>query len=398
MKIKKYQASTETDAMLKIKDELGKEALIVNVKRIKPKGIYKLFKKPYVEVTAALDDKSMVDDATELNQYSLLQEGELVSESENGAVKSDSNESFVQLIKDFAKSNNKGMSNPNLEKNNDDTLVQKVAPSVQEQMNRCNPNFKIVYEQLLENEVAEEYVNQLMTDLGDVSEENGGNIDEIVSIVYKRLVKLLGDVDAITLDDEKPKTIAFVGPTGVGKTTTIAKLASYYTLNKNKKVALITSDTYRIAAVEQLRTYANILDIPIKVVYTTDELIEATKELRDVDLIFIDTAGRSHNNNEHINDLAKLINSVEDVSVYLVVSLSTKLKDLLKISQSYNDISEYKLIFTKLDETSCYGNILNLKLKTKANLSYMTYGQNVPDDICKINVYDIAKKTLGGCE
>ena len=190
----------------------------------------------------------------------------------------------------------------------------------------------------------------------------------------------------------------FVGPTGVGKTTTIAKIASYFTLNLNKKVALITADTYRIAAVEQLRTYANILNIPIKVVYTAQELNEAIGFFKEKDIILVDTAGRSFNNNEHQDEIVELVNKIKEKEVFLVLSLTTKYKDLVSITKAYERIPEYKIVFTKLDETSSYGNILNIKRKTGVKLSYVTFGQNVPDDISELNPHVIAKKILGGNE
>jgi len=169
-------------------------------------------------------------------------------------------------------------------------------------------------------------------------------------------------------------------------------------LNKGKKVALITADTYRIAATEQLRTYANILNIPIKVVYSPNELEDAIKEFEDMDLVLIDTAGRSHKNEEHLQELNLLLEQITDKEIYLVLSATSKFKDLVKITDVYDKFCNYKLIITKLDETNNYGNILNIKLKTDAKLSYITFGQNVPEDFSEINIYEIAKKILGGSE
>jgi flagellar biosynthesis protein FlhF len=401
LKIKKYEGSTEKEAMLKVKDELGKEALIVSVKNIKPKGFYKIFKKPYVEVTAAVDDKGILN-----NDKFADKRAEGFSQGKNANLELDPSQedsTFVQLLKTLADSKHIADSNhlTDLKKNEQEQrLIKKSAEEQVDKMNMTHdqPFLKVVYEQLIENDLDEIYVNQLMLGLGELSYDQKATIDDVVSIVYKRIVKLLTDLETIKLTKGKTKTVAFVGPTGVGKTTTIAKIASYFTLNLEKKVALITADTYRIAAVEQLRTYANILNIPIKVVYTATELKDAIESFKGVDLILIDTAGRSHKNQEHQNELSKLLNEIEEKELYLVLSLATKYKDLIKITDAYNDISAYKLIFTKLDETSSYGNILNVKLKTNALLSYVTFGQNVPDDISEVNVHEIAKKILGGCE
>ena len=161
---------------------------------------------------------------------------------------------------------------------------------------------------------------------------------------------------------------------------------------------MITSDTYRIAAVEQLRTYANILGIPLSVVYTKEELEEEKEKYADYDVVLIDTAGRSHRNEEQQKDLRELVNIVdqEQREVFLVLSATTKYKDLKRITGTYNVINDYSVIFTKLDETVCIGNILNVKLLTNAPLSYTTWGQNVPDDFGNIDAQSIAKKLLGG--
>jgi flagellar biosynthesis protein FlhF len=197
----------------------------------------------------------------------------------------------------------------------------------------------------------------------------------------------------------KTRVVFFIGPTGVGKTTTIAKIASRYKVEQDNRVALITADTYRIAATEQLRVYANILDVPMSVVYSSEELNDAIEKLQECDLIFVDTAGFSHRNETQREDIKNLIQNMDerwDKEVYLVLSATTKYKDLLEIVDIYREISDFKLIFTKLDETSAYGNLLNIKLYSGADLSYMTNGQNVPDDIELFNIQKIVKQILGG--
>ncbi len=158
----------------------------------------------------------------------------------------------------------------------------------------------------------------------------------------------------------------------------------------------MTADTYRIAAAEQLRTYANILDTPLNIIYSPEELNQAVEKLEDFDVILVDTAGFSHKNVEQKEDIRRLIKSVDvkyDSEVYLVLSATTKYKDLIEISDVYKEISNYKIIFTKLDETTTYGSILNIKLYSNADI---TNGQNVPDDIEVFNSQKIVKRLLGG--
>jgi flagellar biosynthesis protein FlhF len=173
----------------------------------------------------------------------------------------------------------------------------------------------------------------------------------------------------------------FVGPTGVGKTTTLAKLAAKLSLIDNKKVGLITADTYRIAAVDQLKTYSEILGIPLSVVYEASELPDVMYKYKDKDVILLDTAGRSHKSEELSRDLQDLMNNLENPEIFLVISLTTGYKDIVSIIDAYNFVDEYKIIFTKLDEASSYGNILNVKVESGKALSYLTTGQSVPDDI-----------------
>ncbi|MCI9137521.1 MAG: DEAD/DEAH box helicase family protein, partial [Lachnospiraceae bacterium] len=257
---------------------------------------------------------------------------------------------------------------------------------------------KMIYSILLDNEVDEKYVNQIMDEVEKVM-KGGASVDLILSSIYQKMILKFGQPQPIELTERKPKVVFFIGPTGVGKTTTIAKIASRFKMEKGKKVALFTADTYRIAAAEQLRTYANIMDTPLSIVYSSEELNEKLRESEEYDLVLIDTAGFSHKNAEQRNETRKLIDQVPgeyQKEVYLVLSATTKYRDLIDIADIYRENFQFKLIFTKLDETSCYGNILNMKLYTGSDLSYSTYGQNVPEDIEVFNTQKIVKLLLGG--
>jgi flagellar biosynthesis protein FlhF len=201
-----------------------------------------------------------------------------------------------------------------------------------------------------------------------------------------------------TIDMKKtggPTVVMFVGPTGVGKTTTLAKIAANYLLNQKKNVGLITADTYRIAAVEQLKTYAEILGIPVKVAYSPVDIRDAVSEYSDKDLVLIDTAGRSHNNKSQFEELKAMINASGADEVYLVMSATTSIRNCREILVAYDFIKDYKLIFTKTDEAPVLGIILNVRYLTGKRLSYITNGQNVPDDIEVANVEKITKNLIG---
>ena len=257
---------------------------------------------------------------------------------------------------------------------------------------------RILYKTLLDNEVDEKYINQILDEIEKFLRP-GNSLDVILSNVYQKLVLRFGQPETIKVNGKKPRVVFFVGPTGVGKTTTIAKIASKFKVNYNKNIAFITADTYRIAATDQLRTFANILDTPLSVIYTATELNSAVAEYEQADVIFVDTAGFSHKNETQRNDMRALLAGLSpeyEKSVYLVLSATTKYRDLISIIDSYKDIADYKLIFTKLDETSSYGNLLNIKLYSDAGISYVTNGQNVPDDIEVFDTQKIVKQLLGG--
>ena len=268
---------------------------------------------------------------------------------------------------------------------------------------RENANYKflqLIYKKMIGNEVDTKYADEIISDI-EASLKKESNIDSILAAVYQKIILKLGTPKTISLGD-KPKVILFIGPTGVGKTTTIAKIASHFKLEKETKVAFITSDTYRIAAVDQLNTYASIIDCPVNVAYSADEIGECLDEFKDYELILVDTAGRSHKSEEQMEELDNLIEMIAsradefDLEIYLTLSVTTKYKDLVNIADKYRHIENWALIFTKLDETCYLGNMLNMKLYTGAPLSYTTSGQNVPNDIEVINEQRLAKLLLGG--
>ena len=267
-----------------------------------------------------------------------------------------------------------------------------------EEENRTRVNFlRLLYNKMIDNEVHEKYANEIIDEIEKNCKQDS-SMDYMLSDIYQRMILKLGK--PYMVEEEKgPKVLFFVGPTGVGKTTTIAKIASSFCVEQKKKVALLTSDTYRIAAAEQLRTYANILEVPFRVVYTAQEITNAINDFKEYDYILVDTTGHSPNNEAQRESMSELINSVETTAkkeVFLVLSAATKYRDLMKIADTYKEIADYKLIFTKLDETSTLGNIYNLKMYTGASLSYVTCGQNVPDDIAYFNPQATVKQLLGG--
>jgi len=191
------------------------------------------------------------------------------------------------------------------------------------------------------------------------------------------------------------RVVALVGPTGVGKTTTIAKLAANFRLRDGIKMGLVTVDTYRIAAVEQLRTYAEIIDLPMKVVTSPQEMRRALDELSDLDLILIDTAGRSPRDELKIQELKSLLNEANVDEVHLVMSLTASVRSIRMTCDQFSSVNPTSLILTKLDEAAGAGSLLSISRDVKLPFSYLTTGQDVPEDIEPANASRIARLVLG---
>ena len=415
MTINKFQGKTKEEAIEKAKEAFGPGAVIMNVKEVKPKGLFRSFKNSTYEVTAAMEEKEVYSPAKNTIQVPPRRDNiNLMADEKIVIPKPVRTESVSsKLVETNTRLGERKMENGdnNLEKRLDNLSnileeklgVVKKEPEtmVNSAKNQSSAELKVgrvLYTTLLNNEVNEVYVNQLLDEIEKFLRP-GNSVDSILSNVYQKLILRFGQPKTIDLSGGKPKVIFFIGPTGVGKTTTIAKIASKYKVEHDRKVAFITADTYRIAATEQLKVYANILDAPMSIVYSAEEMNQSIGELIDYDLVFVDTAGFSHKNQEQREDIQKLIEGLDtsfEKEVYLVLSATTKYNDLMDIVDVYKEISDFKLIFTKLDETATYGNILNTKLYSQADLSYVTNGQNVPEDIEVFDTQKIVKKLLGG--
>ena len=413
MTINKFQGKTQEEAIEKAKEELGEHAVIMNIREIKPKGLFRAFKDSTFEVTAAVEEKEQFagvmqnasQETKKLHDMINLAADEKItiprpeySQADRlEAVAMQKPQMSAQETEEKKLEERLDVLSDRLAKTLGDRLPKEPEPVKEPTSEELN-FVRILYSTLLKNEVCEQYVNQI---LGEIEKfiRPGHSVDTILSNVYQKLILRFGQPKPLELEKGKPHVLFFIGPTGVGKTTTIAKIASKYKVDYEKKVAFITADTYRIAATEQLQVYANILDAPMSIVYSKDELNAEVEKYCEDDLIFVDTAGFSHRNEEQKGDIKTLIGGLsEDYTkeVFLVLSATTKYRDLLEIVDTYRTISDFKLIFTKLDETTTYGNMLNIKLYSGADLSYTTNGQNVPDDIELFDSQKIVKKLLGG--
>ncbi|MBQ3105382.1 MAG: flagellar biosynthesis protein FlhF [Lachnospiraceae bacterium] len=395
MIIKKFQAKTEKEAVEAAKAELGGGIVIMNVKQVKRKGLFRLFLPTLTEVTVALEEEKERP-AVALKEPSTPIVPEAVWNQKRETPTPPAEVQSSEVIEEKL-SSLESLLQQQLKKQESEEKKEE-EPEKEEARSETETFLKLLYNTMVDNEIREVYANQIIDEL-ELAGNPNMQMDFALSAIYQKMILKFGQASIIRESEKKPKVIFFVGSTGVGKTTTIAKIASKFCVEDKKKVALLTTDTYRIAAAEQLRTYANILEVPFRVIYTPQEVAQAVEEFRKYDYILVDTAGHSHKNAEQNAAVREIITAVEEQiekEVYLVVSATTKYRDLISIANAYRQITDYKLIFTKLDETSVWGNLLNLRLYTGAPLAYVTYGQNVPDDIEVFNPQTTVKKILSG--
>lgn len=370
MKIKKYIADSMPEAMDVIRKDLGTDAVILQTKQIKQKRFLGLFHKKKIEVIAAKDPHpyQTKKEGTAGNAGPAEKAKPLVQTGQTAE------HEILQEIKSLKKIIELETSNKELD---------------------LPPDYKIAHHALLMQEVDRSLADEIIADafakLESEKEPGRKRIQQTVKgLINDRLNKLT--FDGITNED---KIVQFVGPTGVGKTTTIAKIAAQLMLKEKKRVAFITTDTYRIAAIEQLKTYARILNVPLEVAYNVDDYHQAIEKLADHDVILVDTAGRNFRNPTYIDQLKEMMGNVTGISTYLVLALTAKPKDMVGLFEQFKQIPLKEVIFTKMDETSQYGSILSITLPNEIGIAYMTNGQDVPDDLVKPNPSLISELIVG---
>ncbi len=419
MIIKKFQGKTEEEAIETAKKELGQNVVVMNVKKLKKKGIFRFLKPQLVEVTVALEEENNAPSFQAIAGDALVTKSPFASITKeilkndtikNGPVLSGQSKQEDSKKNEIFEEESSGsmleekldsiqlLIEQQLHKPNESAMKESGVDSAEEEPDEMVVFMQLLYNTMLSNEVSEKYANQIIDEAEKNSKANMP-IDYVLSNIYQKMILKFGKPEEILPAKEGPKIIFFVGPTGVGKTTTIAKIASKFSVEEKKKIVLLTADTYRIAAAEQLRTYANILDVPFRVIYSTEDAQAAFRDFQAYDYIFVDTAGHSCSNitlKENVNELIHCVDEQLEKEVFLVLSAATKYCDLTNIADAYTAMTNYKLIFTKLDETMKLGNLLNLKLYTGASLSYVTCGQNVPDDIATFNPQNTVRLLLSG--
>ena len=382
MLIKKYLVKNMNEAMTRIRYELGKDAIIISQRKVRESGVKGYFKPKLIEVTAALENSKI--DKKEIKKVS---EVDNLKDSLN-SIKSIFEKEEVKAHKDRSGEIENPIISEKTDVKKDDALKDEVK-EIKELLNKVIKNTNKEKEAI----VAVDFLRDMDIEENLLEDINLEKYEDIESFKEELQEVLKRDIEVVNKDLKG--NVVLVGPTGVGKTTTIAKLAGRLALIEKKKVGLITIDTYRIGAVEQLKTYAEIMNIPFKVVITLKEMEEAINSLSDCDVVLVDTTGRSSKNTMQISELRAFIQKVNSSNISLVISGITKNKDINAILSGYGEINYEDIIVTKLDETTSYGCLYNIVKKSNKPISYITVGQNVPDDIKVPSKDEIIKLILG---
>lgn len=371
MKVKKYLAKNMSEAMTKIRTELGQDAVILNSKRVETGGFLGLFTKKNIEVIAAIDP----DASTIRPKKEKVSAKPLVKQPKVDKQDTDKLSNEIKELKSMVKGMNHGSS--------------KVGDDYPSHLQDYNRIFQ-------DQELSDSYRMQVMKELmRRWYREEGEKLDstKVEQWVKEEFYRLLKDHDFGRFSYNK-KYLNVVGPTGVGKTTTLAKIAAKAVLQDQKKVAFITTDTFRIAAIEQLKTYAKILNVPVEVAYSIKDFKEALERLSDYDFILVDSAGRNFRNPLYVEQLNQVIDFNEQMETHLVLALTSKYRDMKKIIEQFQLIEIDKFIFTKFDETDSIGGMVNVMLDFNTGSSYLATGQNVPDDIEEASADKVIERLL----
>lgn len=339
MQIKKYRANTIKEATARVKDILGPEAMIISTKRVNGKGKEGLF-----EVSAVSTNEESMDMGATLY-------GELRSE--------------LMSIKEMI------------------YLLNHSGGIVENLMTK--PAIINLYAKLIRSGVQDQYVRMFFERAGALNETHNKEFNGIKTRIIREIMQVIDVTDPFEVEGGKQVLSAFIGTTGVGKTTTIAKLAAHLMLKARKKVGLISIDSYRIGALEQLKTYANILGIPCFPAFNKRDLIFALKKLESREVILIDTAGQSQYDRDRIGELKRMIADDLEINSHLLLSVSTTESEMNSAATNFSSLNCKSYIFTKTDESEKCGSVLNQIIKRPLPISYFTTGQNVPEDIEKAN-------------
>ncbi|MNS28876.1 Flagellar biosynthesis protein FlhF [compost metagenome] len=450
MRVKRYIVETMPDAMQKIRTELGKDAVILSTKEMKIGGFLGMFQKKRIEVIAATESGETAQQPDSKPRQAVYptpvarasvpaayrKSAQIIADERKEQLPNvpapahpatssppvrtqvDRQEALtdelidnkqIETAEDLSINDIKRVTPVAARETaaagyKDDRLfeeIQQMKAMMSKLASRDNGEPELpqalleiqhrLTEQGVSSELVEDWISNAFLQWTDDSPIDEGNA---LRLVQEQIQNFLNGRIGTGISDSS-RIVYIAGPTGVGKTTTIAKLAADQIFRKQKKVGFITADTYRISAIEQLRTYASILNVPIEVVQSPGDVHRAVQRFQHCDLIFMDTAGRNYLNELFVAELHSLLNRDEQSETYLVLSLTSKSKDMKKITENFSRYGLDKVIFTKLDETDTCGPLFNLIREYPLELTYLTNGQNVPDDLLTVTPDLLIQELLG---
>ncbi|MDZ7393393.1 MAG: flagellar biosynthesis protein FlhF [candidate division KSB1 bacterium] len=391
MIVKRYRARSVHKALAQVKAELGENAVILKTYKVPKQGILSCLQPEEVEVVAALEDAVSPADQ---------ERGKTTAGRSRGYAERGGLDRFVSFSGVSALTREEGESGDGKRTGIQETEEKPAAArdctgqrgSVSALPTPLGPLLEKERTALLKSGINPRLAAQLVRTaayaLGGDEPASSERLRERVLLQIAGLIRTAGPLHC---RDGTPKVVAFVGPTGVGKTTTLAKLAVSGKYHYKKKIALISADTYRMAALEHLNTFAGIAQLPMSAVYTPEELRAAIEAHKDCDLILIDTAGRGQKDEEHIAELKQILRAAARVEVHLVLPANMKGSDLVAMARRFDVLPVHNLIVSKVDETRTLGSLLNVLDKIGKPISYVTTGQSIPEDIELANPHRLAR-------
>ncbi len=394
MKTHIFQAHSMAAAVAQVKAHLGPNALILNTRTLRKGGLFSRSRRQLVEITAAEDSLASPAEFHAARPPAPSQQPHSPQPTTAGRVRLPSTDVPGWLQQDQTPGEIASLGDDRLK------LTPAARPAQSPASTPLPGGIRTLFESFLARHIAESLANELLRDLPsrlDLALEPDANP------LLNRIEKLIPTAGPLQPGlPGKPRIVSFVGPTGVGKTTTIAKLAAQYKLQRNTSVALLTIDTYRIAAVDQLRTYADIIDVPFSAVLTPQELSRQLAHLSEHSLIFIDTTGRSPNDHLRLAELRSFQQVLGPHQTQLVLAATTAYPQMISAIEKFSPLGIDQLLLTKLDEVISLSPVLNVFASLASDrmnaspipISYITAGQDVPDDIEVASARDLAARIL----
>ncbi len=352
MLIRTFHGKTIDKTIERVKKEMGSDVVILQI-RDKKKGLRGLFSRKGIEVTAAIDkekkthkDKSLPKELPEEKCFDVFDKAFEIEEGKEWRL-----------------------------------------PIFSDELDMLKDTLKPAYHRLIDCGMTKEGALKMLSRIT----LSGQNTDDSLRQSIMRIARC----KSMEFNTEGPRVIAFIGPTGVGKTTTMAKIAAKYGVCENRSVALIAADVYRVGAPAQVKEYGAIMNYPVEVVTCSEQMHDSIEKHNDKDFILIDTAGKT--GSVHVGEVSALVRAAGAHEVYLVLSVTTQAGDLMDITRRFSAARPNGLIFTKTDETKMKAGILEVILGTGLPVAYITMGQRVPEDIIEANGEFIAEMILGRC-